>query len=254
MNEETPAPEVVEEPAPTPTPDPSPDPQAEAAEPVKEELIPRKRLDKIVWQREEEKRRGDYWEAEAKKLKAPKETTPEAVDPGKPNVNDPKWKSYDEFTEALAEWKVEQRIQKAHQEFSQRTANERRQESLNTFKERSEKVKEKYPDYDELFEDATISEAMAEPIMESESGPEIVVYLAKNPEVAKTLSKMSPIAAAREIGKIEAKLDDLLQTKIITDAKPPLKPVRPKGEVTTGLDDNLDIKTWMRNRNKQLGR
>lgn len=253
MNEETPVPEV-NEPAPTPTPDPSPEPQPEPAEPVAEELIPRKRLDKIVWQREEEKRRADYWEAEAKKSKAPKEEAPQAVDQSKPNVNDPKWKSYDEFTEALAEWKVEQRIQKAHQEFSHRTEKERRQEALNTFKERSEKVKEKYPDYDELFQDATISQAMADPIMESESGPEIVVYLAKHPEVAKILSKLSPIAAAREIGKIEAKLDDLLQPKTVTDAKPPLKPVKPKGEVPNGLDDSLDIKEWTRRRNKQLGR
>lgn len=253
MNEETPVPEVTE-PAPTPISDPSPEPQPEPAEPVAEELIPRKRLDKIVWQREEEKRRGDYWEAEAKKLKAPKETPAEVIDPGKPNVNDPKWKSYDEFTEALAEWKVEQRIQKAHQEFTQRTEKERRQEALNTFKERSEKVKDKYPDYDDLFENATISQAMADPIMDSEAGPEIVVYLSKNPEIAKTISKLSPIAAAREIGKIEAKLDDLLQPKTVTDAKPPIKPVKPKGEVTSGLDDSLDIKTWMRNRNKQLGR
>lgn len=262
MTEEAAVPEVVV--AETPTPEVPAEPStAEPVEPVQpsEEDLVRKRIDKIVWQREEQKRRADYWEAKAKETKpeARNEEKPES-DPTKPSINDtkisgdPKFKSYEDFTEALAEWKVEQRIQKAHQEFQTRTQAEKRSETLKTFNDRAAKVRDKYPDYDELFENATVSQAMAEPIMDSESGPEIVVYLSKNPDVAAKLSQLSPTQAAREIGKIEAKLDSLLVVKSVTDAKPPLTPVKPKGELPSGLDDSLDIKEWMRRRNKQAGR
>ena len=211
----------------------------------------RKRIDKIVWQREEARREAEYW-----RNKAAQPTKPEAetADPTKPNVNDPKFKSYDEYTEALTEWKVEQRIQKARDEFNHRSQKERMSETIQTFNERAEVVREKFPDYDELFERAVISEAMAPAIMDSEQGPELVVYLSKNPDVARKIYRLSPMQAAREIGKIEANLDNLLQTKTVTNAKPPLRPVKPSGEVPDGLDDKLDIKEWTKRRNKQLGR
>ena len=249
-NEEIVVPEVTPE-ALTPEAESSPAVQPEPVQPSEEDLV-RKRIDKIVWQREEARREAEHWKKQAQAVKP--EPKPEFVDPNKPNVNDPKFSSYDEYTEALAEWKIEQRLQKAHSEYQTRTESEKRNESLKVFNERADKVRTKYPDYDELFENANVSEAMAGTILESENGPEIVVYLSKNPDVANRIAMLSPTQAAREIGKIEAKLDSLLVTKTVTDASPPLNPVKPKGDTDTGLSDNIDVKTWMKRRNKQLGR
>jgi len=225
--------------------------QQEAAKPVEEELIPRKRLDKIVWQREEARREAEHWKRMAQQNKPPEQTAVQE-DPGKPRIE--QFDSFEKYTEALTEWKVETRIKKAQEEYNRNAQAERIRESLKGFNERADKVREKYPDYDELFERASISEAMAPTILESDQGPELVVYLSRNPDVARKLYGMGPTQAARELGKIEAKLDDLMQTKVVSDAKPPLKPVKPKGDIPTGLDDSLDIKEWMKRRNKQLGR
>lgn len=229
----------------------STDTPKETVQPSEEDQV-RKRIDKIVWQREEARREAEHWKRMAQQK--PAETKPEAQDPTKPRADDPRFKSYDEYTEAVAEWKVEQRIKKAQEEFNKRTEHERFQESKRAFDERVLKVREKYPDFDELFDRAPISEAMAPTILESEQGPELAVYLSKNPDVARKIYNLSPTQAARELGKIEAKLDDLLQIKAVTDAPAPLRPVRPKGEGSTDPDDKDDIKTWMRKRNKQLGR
>jgi len=239
--------------------EPSP---ATPKEPVQlsEEDQVRKRIDKIVWQREEARREREEERREVTRLRQELEQVKSRkqdanpVDPTRPNVNDPRFTSYDEYTEALAEWKVEQRINKAQADFNKRTQQERMDGSLKSFNERADKVREKYPDYDELFDSASISEAMAPTILESENGPELAVYLAKNPDVARKLYYLTPTQAARELGKIEAKLDDLLQPKSVTEAKPPLSPVKPKGEAPDGLDDKVDIKTWMKRRNKQLRR
>jgi len=267
MENENEVPETPEVETPEVTPE-TPEVKAEPSpatpkEPVQlsEEDQVRKRIDKIVWQREEARREREEERREVTRLrqeleqfKSRKQDTHAPVDPTRPNVNDPRFTSYDEYTEALAEWKVEQRIKKAQEDFNQRSQKERMDGSLKSFNERADKVREKYPDYDDLFESASISEAMAPTILESENGPELAVYLAKNPDVARKLYYLTPTQAARELGKIEAKLDDLLQPKSVSEAKPPLSPVKPKGDLPDGLDDKLSPKEWQKRRLKQLGR
>lgn len=225
--------------------------------PVSDEDGARKRINKLVWQREEAKREADYWRAQAQVKATQSQPEPKPANDGRPNVNDPRWKSYEEYTEALAEWTADRKIEarlKAEREQSQQSAKQQRiSAAMQSFNERAEKAREKYPDYDELFDSAMISESMAEPILGSENGPEIAIYLAKNPDVARRIYRMGQTDAAREIGKIEAKLGDL-EESTVSNAPAPLKPVRPKGEVSNTLSDKMDINTWMKMRAKQLGR
>lgn len=246
----TPAPEVTPEvEAPTPeTPESSPDKPKEPVQLSDEDHV-RKRIDKIVWQREEARREAEHWKRMAQQKPEPAKQT---VDQSKPQLW--QFENVEEYTEALAKWTVESRIKEAEKSFQERSQKERMETSLKSFNERADKVREKYPDYDDLFERAPISESMAPTILESENGPELVVYLSKNPDVARKLYHLNPTQAARELGKIEAKLDDLLQPKTVTDAKPPLSPVKPKGEQPSGLDDKLPIGEWMKRRNKLMGR
>lgn len=240
-------------------PESSPETQQEAAEPV-DELIPRKRLDKVVWQREEERRKNLELQRKLEELQAkPKAETPKPNDPTKPT---PQWnpktgqpfETWDEYTESLADWKFEQRFTRLRQDAEERAKKEAMAKSRAEFDKRVAKVRQKYPDFDEHFENAIISEPMGRAILDSEQGPELVVYLAQNPEIAEKLYSLGGSAAAREIGKLEAKLDDLLQDKTTTDAPAPIKPVKGKSEASNDPKDTDDIKSWMKKRNKQLGR
>jgi len=267
MENENEVPETQEVEAPEVTPE-TPEVKAEPSpatpkEPVQlsEEDQVRKRIDKIVWQREEARREREEERREVTRLrqeleqfKSRKQDTHAPVDPTRPNVNDPRFASYDEYTEALADWRARKVLQESRDEHNKRVQHESFQKATSTFNERAAKVREKYPDYDDLFESAPISEAMAPTILESENGPELAVYLAKNPDVARKLYYLTPTQAARELGKIEAKLDDLLQPKSVSEAKPPLSPVKPKGDLPDGLDDKLSPKEWQKRRAKQLGR
>lgn len=224
---------------------------------VSDEDGARKRINKLVWQREEAKREADYWRSQAQRPVQPPEQ-PKPIDTGRPDINNPKWKNYEEYTEALSEWtadrKIDARLKTERENIQQINEQQRISSAVKSFNEKAEKVRDKYPDYDDLFDSAIISEAMAQPILKSDNGPEITVYLAKNPDVARRLFRLDPTSAAVEIGKIEAKLEDLLQENTTSNTPNPMKPVRPRGEVSATLSDKMDIKAWMKTRNKQVGK
>jgi dsDNA-binding SOS-regulon protein len=248
--EVTEVPETAQEPTQeTPVSESSPENQPEAAKPVEDELIPRKRLDKVVWQREELRRENEHLRQLAQQPKEPPQAT---VDQSKPVPG--QYQDWETYTAALAEWSVTSTLKKAQDEHRIRSEKERFISTKRAFDERAAQVRSKHPDYDELFESAPISEAMAPTILESEQGPELAMYLAKNPDVARKIYHLSPTQAARELGKIEAKLDGLMKPVTVTNATPPLSPAKPKGAIPDGLDDSLPMDVWMKRRNKQLGR
>jgi hypothetical protein len=79
--------------------------------------------------------------------------------------------------------------------------------------------------------------------------------LAKNPEEFERINKLGALTAAREIGKIEAKLPDLSSDKetkkITTKAPAPLKPVGGGSTGTTVPLDELDYQAYKAARKKQ---
>lgn len=94
----------------------------------------------------------------------------------------------------------------------------------NLFRERATALAERYPDIEaKVLNDASlpISKAMAEVLMETDRGPEVAYYLAGHREEAQRIASMQPLAAAAELGRIEAKLS---APKPRTETKAP-KPV-----------------------------
>lgn len=84
-------------------------------------------------------------------------------------------------------------------------------------------------------------------IVESEKGPLIAHHLAKNPSKAAELNRMPPLAAAREIGRLEARLS-LPKPKTTTSAPPPITP--PRGSAAPAKDpskmSNAEYRAWRR--------
>lgn len=98
----------------------------------------------------------------------------------------------------------------------ERTIAEQKTKTEREFRKRAEAVMEEIPDFAETIEsaeDVMITKAMGEAIEESEHGPRILYHLVKNRQEAERISGLSPTAAIREIGKLEARIEAELASK-----------------------------------------
>ena len=93
------------------------------------------------------------------------------------------------------------------------------------FVDQRTEARARYADYDQVSERAFIPREFAPMILECDSPHDVVYYLGKNPDEGRRLSAMNPVAAARELGKIEARLS-APRPKTTTSAPDPISPVR----------------------------
>lgn len=75
------------------------------------------------------------------------------------------------------------------------------------FEERATAFATAHPDYSAVVEgNWACSKPMAEAIEDSDEGPALAYYLAQNPDIAKQMSRLSPVQAGRELAKLEHQL------------------------------------------------
>ena len=94
--------------------------------------------------------------------------------------------------------------------------------------ERLSEVQDRIPDFEETLAEAKridIRDDVRDLILESAKGPLIAYHLAKNLDKVAELNRMPQLAAAREIGRLEARIRGP-QPKRQTSAPPPLTPPR----------------------------
>ena len=194
-------------------------PEEKPAEPPK--VFTQEELDEKVGKRLAREERK--WQRELAALRAEiaakaQPATPPAAEATEPQATDP-W--------ALAEQIAEQR-----------EAAKRKAEIDATYREREEDVREKYADFEQVAYNPAlpITQAMAETIHESDIGPEIAYYLGSNPTEAKRISQLSPLAQAKELGKIEDRLTKEPPAKKTTTAPPPIAPVKGQGSGNPSYD------------------
>lgn len=175
----------------------------------------------------EEKRAREAAEREV--LLAQLRSEPKAAEPqvteapkGKPKLDD--FASFDEYQEALTEWKVDQRLaarQKEQTEAQQKTAQQRYEAELQQrFRDSADEAREKYDDFDEVVGNPSlkVTKAVAHLVGETDNPGEVSYFLAKNPGEVKRLNGLSPAKAAVELGKLEARL---ASKSAVTKAPPP---------------------------------
>lgn len=114
-------------------------------------------------------------------------------------------------------------------------------EKVEEHQERIEEFREKVKDFDATLKAAPslkVAPIVEDLILESEKSAHLVYHLAKNPDRLAKLNAMSERDAAREIGRIEARLS-LPNPKTQTKAPPPKAP--PKGGSSpSNPDKDLD--------------
>ena len=138
-------------------------------------------------------------------------------------------------------------LQKAEELVAAREAAKQQSQVLESYHEREEEARGKYDDFEQVAYNPklTITGVMAETIQSSDVGPEIAYYLGSNPKDADRISKLSPLAQAKEIGKIEAKLASDPPVRRTTSAPAPISPVtaRTSGSPAYDTTDPRSIKT-----------
>ena len=88
------------------------------------------------------------------------------------------------------------------------------------------------PDFDSVFTDAVpVSQVMVDTIMESDDSAGIAYWLGKNRDESARIAKLPAMSAAREIGRIEARLS-APKPKTVSSAPKPVETVGGKAHAT----------------------
>lgn len=146
---------------------------------------------------------------------------------------------------------------KAAQKLAERERAQQQERMQETFLEKAEKASERYPDFQSVVSNPSLSinDGMAEFIADSDLGPDVAYFLGKNPLKASQIAQMSPIKAARELTRIEAELAS--KPKATPSKAPePITPVGSRGKASSSASpsDEDDIDTWMRKERDRLKR
>ena len=112
------------------------------------------------------------------------------------------------YTKAMSKYEARQTLTQWQQQQAQAQRQQEFQKKVATLSQKEAAFVAEHPDYEEVAKDPSlpITEVMAEAIFDSDHAPAIAYYLGQHPEEAASISQMSPVAAGRAIGRIEAKV------------------------------------------------
>lgn len=209
------------------------------------------RIDELTRARREAEREAAYWKAVAAGTQSPAQAAPQRPVPAD-------FEKYDDYIDALTDWKAEAAVAKRMEADSTRKVAETRAQ---TFAERQTQARTAMPDYDEVVggSETPIAQHVGEAILESDLGPQLAYHFAKNPDALMRLNGMSPVQAAREIGKLEATLSakpaaPAAPTKKVSNAPVPAGTMGTQGRATTPALQNLSMDEYMKQRKSQGAR
>lgn len=151
----------------------------------------------------------------------------------------PKFSDYNDieaYTDAMTEWKLEQR------EIAQR-----QQKIVQTFQEREQALRARDPEYDEVIADFkdrykhVNAPEVNQYIAESEMGPELFYHLANNTAEVDRILGLPPLRRVAELGKLEVKLGSVgSETKPankVSKAPPPVNKEKGQAPAVKRLED-----------------
>ena len=168
-----------------------------------------------------------------------------------------KFSSYEDYLEAKAEWKAEQKVSEVlnrqREESQKQSANAKNAEMQRSWEKRVSDAMGTYDDFEEvaLSPDVPVTESMMQAILRAEKGADVAYFLGKNPEIASQLSRMDPVSVAIRIGEIAATVVRPAAKKT-TSAPPPISPVGSRSGAPQKDPDKMSIDEWTRWRNDQI--
>lgn len=219
-----------------------------------------KRLKKLVKDRSKARQEADFWRAEALKKQneqsgdKPKEFLKLKDDKPVPD----QFGSHEEYLDARDEWN-RRKWKAEEQEREVKTHIQRKSESFIAKKNEFEKTHDDYEEVVQGVSDIPMSLTVQEVLLDDGGKPDLAYALAKNKEEYKRICALPPIAAARELGKFEARLNksqdssEKPESKKLTKAPKPIAPVGTKAKSDrTIYDGELSQRDFEQLREEQL--
>ena len=138
-----------------------------------------------------------------------------------------------EYAKALAEYSTERALAERDRQVAQAREQEAQQKIIQSWAQKVQDAKAELPDFDDLVasSDVVVNNAVRDAILESDVGPRILYHLAENNDLAKKIAGLSPNAALREIGRLEAKFEakpeaEKIAPLVRSKAPTPIQPIR----------------------------
>ena len=185
---------------------------------------------------------------------------------GKPSPD--QFDTHADYVEALTDWKLEQRELKKQAEAKAQEMKSSYEKTRSSYMDKLNEFKKAQPDFDEVINDfieergnLMLSPAVEESILESDIGPAVFYELVKNPELLERINGLGVVAASKEIGKIEKRLEMASESskeekQLKSKAPPPISPVSSKsGSVKRSIfDKDLPFAEYEKLRREQLAK
>jgi hypothetical protein len=108
---------------------------------------------------------------------------------------------------------------------AERAAQEAAQRRFETFQTKAQEFAQRNPDFWDSFQNAPVTNEMADLIVESDRAPEIAYRLAKDPALSRKIANMPPHLQGREIARIERELQSAPVVRKTSTAPPPVRTV-----------------------------
>lgn len=173
-----------------------------------------------------------------------------------------------EYAKALKEWTADNTRREDAKKSAQEQVARQQEAAVKAWTERWEAATESIPDFKETIENSPlrISDELRDATFESDFGPEIRYHLAKNPDLAEKIAKMTVAGMLKEVGKLEDKFEtgsipgkggaakpstkSAAQPAEISRAPAPINPVKAgadSGLLLSGTDTvpaSMNYETW----------
>lgn len=237
----------------------------------------KERIDELTGNWRETQRDRDFWRNEALKGREKPETAATertAADGNSDDDEDIKTladfkydeKAYGKYMRGIARAEAKREADGIRTELKGERTEAERAEALTTFQEKAESWAkgQKLEKVELMFASPadggpSVSDSMAEAIMTSDHGPEVLNYLTRNPAESRRIHKLTPIQQAREIGKLEAKFAAGVAAPTVSGAPPPHETVKGASDTAVKKDpaQQTDAEWWAekqrQNRAKRKG-
>lgn len=226
------------------------DPEAEGEQP-KPRRSAQERINDLTRDMRAAERRAEAAERRAAEIEArvPKADPKPAADPDpEPDPADYPFGETDPgYIKALGSHTARQEFARLTREHEQRTQVRTVEQS---WEQRQADFAKTKPDFFEVFDrDWVCSRTMADAIKTSEEGAAVAYHLAQNPEEARRIAALNPLAQVRELGKLEARLAPptaASTTRSVSDAPPPHPQARGHGGRFRPSADTTDFAAFER--------
>jgi len=204
-----------------------------------------KALNKLAFEKREEKRRADELQRQLNELQAkPEQSAQVTTKPVMPKEADFEFDT-EKYSQAMSDYTVKlaqyttQETLKQHVQNTSKSAEEARLNSL-------------YSDFDKKVSESGIKDfykvtanlpefdgAVRDAMMQSENAPQLVHYLSEHLDVADIIASSNPVVAAMKIGEISTRIANAKTTNNISTAPDPIETLNQSGASTAPKDSPL---------------